>query len=110
MSAQIIAHIKYGILSKYVILHGDALKCVFSKIVVFQAFCSTISAILTTHAIFKGVGVGDQTADALSAAVTWIMKDGTGMIGRIAFAWWKGYVNNPFATIKNALISFVDLT
>ncbi|XP_065215870.1 RUS family member 1 [Planococcus citri] len=55
-----------------------------------QAFCSTISGTLTTHAIFKGVGVGDQTANALSAAVTWILKDGTGMIGRILFAWWKG--------------------
>lgn len=46
---------------------------------------------LTTHAILKGVGVGDQEATALAATVTWIMKDGTGMIGRIGFAWWKGY-------------------
>lgn len=57
-----------------------------------QAFCSTVSTTLTTHAIFKGIGVGDSNATALAATITWIMKDGTGMIGRIVFAWWKGYV------------------
>ncbi|KAK7576676.1 hypothetical protein V9T40_012962 [Parthenolecanium corni] len=56
-----------------------------------QAFVSTINGTLTTHAILKGVGVGDQEATALAATVTWILKDGTGMIGRIGFAWWKGY-------------------
>lgn len=45
---------------------------------------------MTTHAIMKGVGVGDSAATALSATITWIMKDGVGMVGRIAFAWWKG--------------------
>lgn len=55
-----------------------------------QAFCSTIIGAFTTRAILKGVGVGDSSANALSAAVTWIMKDGSGMIGRILFAWWKG--------------------
>ncbi|KAJ3626054.1 hypothetical protein MTP99_016580 [Tenebrio molitor] len=55
-----------------------------------QAFCSTITGIFTTHAILKGVGVGNVEASALSATITWIMKDGTGMVGRIMFAWWKG--------------------
>nr|XP_018895982.1 PREDICTED: RUS1 family protein C16orf58 homolog [Bemisia tabaci]XP_018895983.1 PREDICTED: RUS1 family protein C16orf58 homolog [Bemisia tabaci]XP_018895985.1 PREDICTED: RUS1 family protein C16orf58 homolog [Bemisia tabaci] len=55
-----------------------------------QAFCSSICGSLTTHAIMKGVGVGDTAATPLAAAVTWILKDGTGMTGRIAFAWWKG--------------------
>lgn len=59
---------------------------------VCQAFCSTIAGILTTHAIMKSVGVGDAAATALSATVTWVLKDGIGMIGRIMFAWWKGYV------------------
>uniref|UniRef100_A0A1B6EI35 DUF647 domain-containing protein n=1 Tax=Cuerna arida TaxID=1464854 RepID=A0A1B6EI35_9HEMI len=56
-----------------------------------QAFCSTISGILTTHAIMKSVGVGDATATAVSATLTWVLKDGIGMIGRIVFAWWKGH-------------------
>ncbi|XP_050502873.1 RUS family member 1 [Diabrotica virgifera virgifera] len=55
-----------------------------------QAFCSTIIGAFTTRSILKGVGVGNQEANALSAAVTWILKDGMGMIGRIVFAWWKG--------------------
>lgn len=56
----------------------------------FQAFCSTISNILATNAILKGVGVGDAQATALAATVTYILKDGAGMVGRITFAWWKG--------------------
>ena len=41
----------------------------------------------------RGVGVGESTATPLAAAITWILKDGTGMIGRIIFAWWQGYGN-----------------
>ncbi|KAJ8944889.1 hypothetical protein NQ318_020946 [Aromia moschata] len=55
-----------------------------------QAFCSTITGAFTTRAILKGVGVGNAEATALSAAITWILKEGTGMISRIIFAWWKG--------------------
>uniref|UniRef100_A0A182SL21 Uncharacterized protein n=1 Tax=Anopheles maculatus TaxID=74869 RepID=A0A182SL21_9DIPT len=45
---------------------------------------------LTTHAILKGVGVGSDAVNPLSATVTWVLKDGTGHLGRIMFAWWKG--------------------
>ncbi|XP_021922643.1 RUS1 family protein C16orf58 isoform X2 [Zootermopsis nevadensis] len=55
-----------------------------------QAFCSTITGTLTTQAVMKGVGVGDTAATPFAAAVTWILKDGTGMVGRIAFAWFEG--------------------
>lgn len=55
-----------------------------------QAFASTIMGTLTTHSIMQGVGVGESSATALAAAITWILKDGTGMIGRIVFAWWNG--------------------
>ncbi|XP_050546733.1 RUS family member 1 isoform X2 [Daktulosphaira vitifoliae] len=55
-----------------------------------QAFCSSIANILSTMAIMKGVGVGDSQATALAASIMFILKDGTGMIGRITFAWWKG--------------------
>lgn len=57
-----------------------------------QAFCSTISGTFTTQAVLKGVGVGNAEATPLAAAITWIAKDGTGMIGRIIFAWLKGYM------------------
>lgn len=55
-----------------------------------QAFCSTITGTFTTQAILKGVGVGNAEASPLAAAITWVLKDGTGMLGRIIFAWWKG--------------------
>lgn len=55
-----------------------------------QAFCSTIIGAFKTRAVLKGVGVGDSTANAVSAAITWILRDGIGMFGRIIFAWWKG--------------------
>ncbi|GFG32142.1 hypothetical protein Cfor_06901 [Coptotermes formosanus] len=38
----------------------------------------------------RGVGVGDTAATPFAAAVTWILKDGTGMVGRITFAWIEG--------------------
>ncbi|KAJ1566014.1 hypothetical protein HK096_004537 [Nowakowskiella sp. JEL0078] len=52
-----------------------------------QAFCSTITGMLATRATFKAAGVGDVTATATSAALTWILRDGVSMIGRILFAW-----------------------
>ncbi|XP_055709890.1 RUS family member 1 [Phlebotomus papatasi] len=55
-----------------------------------QAFCSTITGTLTTHAILKGVGVGSDAVNPLSATVTWVLKDGSGHLGKILFAWWKG--------------------
>lgn len=44
------------------------------------------------RAVMAGVGVGDEAATPLAAAVTWVIKDGSGMIGRILFAWLKGFV------------------
>ncbi|EDV29139.1 uncharacterized protein TRIADDRAFT_19061, partial [Trichoplax adhaerens] len=55
-----------------------------------QAFCSSITGTLATQAILKGVGVGDEKATVAAAAMTWMLKDGTGMIGRILFAWLRG--------------------
>lgn len=56
-----------------------------------QAFCSSISGTLSISAVMQGVGVGSNTASPVSAAITWIIKDGTGMVGSIVFAWLKGY-------------------
>ncbi|KAK9681091.1 Vitamin B6 photo-protection and homoeostasis [Popillia japonica] len=82
-----------------------------------QAFCSTITGTFTTEAILKGVGVGDAQASPLAAAITWIIKDGTGMIGRIIFAWWKGSSLDSdckkwrmFADITNDAAMFLELT
>ena len=58
----------------------------------------------------KGVGVGDTAATPLAAAITWILKDGTGMIGRIVFAWFEGYVKqlNYCARTALKLLQFIN--
>lgn len=55
-----------------------------------QAFCSTISGILATQEVLRGVGVGDTNATPLAATITWVLKDGCGHIGRILFAFSHG--------------------
>ena len=39
-----------------------------------QAFCSTIIGTLATHAMLKGAGVGDETATAAAATITWLLR------------------------------------
>ena len=39
-----------------------------------QAFCSSITGTLATHAVLKGAGVGDSSATALAATITWMLK------------------------------------
>uniref|UniRef100_A0A915KXA5 Protein root UVB sensitive/RUS domain-containing protein n=1 Tax=Romanomermis culicivorax TaxID=13658 RepID=A0A915KXA5_ROMCU len=80
-----------------------------------QAFCSSITGTLATEAILKGVGVGDQSATALAATLTWLLRDGSGMVGRIIFAWLKGTDLDAcskqwrlMADILNDLSFFID--
>ncbi|KAK0094054.1 hypothetical protein PV326_011940 [Microctonus aethiopoides] len=82
-----------------------------------QAFASTILGTLTTHSILQGVGVGESTATPLAAAISWILKDGTGLIGRILFAWWNGSDLDAqskkwrlFADILNDIAMGIELT
>lgn len=49
-----------------------------------------LTGTLSTHAILKGVGVGSDFVNPLSATITWVLKDGAGHFGKIFFAWWKG--------------------
>ncbi|XP_069573634.1 RUS family member 1 [Brachyistius frenatus] len=67
---------------------GDYLQYQFWDTV--QAFSSSLSGTLATQASLKGVGVGNQEATVAAATVTWLLRDGTGMLGRILFAWRKG--------------------
>ncbi|KAM8777743.1 RUS family member 1 [Rhynchonycteris naso] len=55
-----------------------------------QAFASSLSGALATHAVLLGIGVGNAEASVSAATATWLVKDSTGMLGRIVFAWWKG--------------------
>ncbi|CAG2228046.1 RUS1 family protein homolog,RUS1 family protein C16orf58 homolog,RUS1 family protein C16orf58 [Mytilus edulis] len=81
-----------------------------------QAFCSSITGTLAHQAVLKGVGVGDETATVLAATLTWLLKDGTGMLGRILFAWMQGTSLDCdakrwrlFADILNDLAIFMEI-
>lgn len=56
----------------------------------FQAFASSLSGSLSTRAVLEGVGVGSSNSTPLAATLMWLIKDGTGMVGRILFAWCYG--------------------
>lgn len=81
-----------------------------------QAFCSALSGTLATQGSLKGVGVGDKEATVAAATVTWLLKDGTGMLGRILFAWYKGTKLDTegkkwrlFADVLNDLAFFMEI-
>ncbi|ELU07084.1 hypothetical protein CAPTEDRAFT_141059, partial [Capitella teleta] len=81
-----------------------------------QAFASSITNTLATQAVLKGVGVGDEQATVLAATLTWLMKDGTGMLGRILFTWIQGsYLDcdckrwRLFADILNDVSILMDI-
>lgn len=54
---------------------------------------------LATQAVLKGYGVGDETATVTAASITWMLKDGAGMIGRILFAWIKGLERHFYVSV-----------
>eukprot|EP00026_Physarum_polycephalum_P008734 Phypoly_transcript_08834.p1 GENE.Phypoly_transcript_08834~~Phypoly_transcript_08834.p1 ORF type:complete len:422 (+),score=62.60 Phypoly_transcript_08834:50-1315(+) len=55
-----------------------------------QALCSAVTGVLSTRAILAGYGVGNAEATVSAAAMQWVVKNGSGMIGRILFAWKYG--------------------
>lgn len=55
-----------------------------------QAYCSSIAGALSLQSTLVGLGVGEGSATPLAATLSWLLKDGTGMVSSIAFAYWKG--------------------
>ncbi|XP_044187969.1 RUS1 family protein C16orf58 homolog isoform X1 [Thunnus albacares] len=93
---------------------GDYLQYQFWDTV--QAFSSSLSGTLATQASLRGVGVGNQEATVAAATVTWLLRDGTGMLGRILFAWRKGSKLDSeakkwrlFADILNDIAMFMEI-
>ncbi|XP_004706062.1 RUS family member 1, partial [Echinops telfairi] len=81
-----------------------------------QAFASSLSGALATQAVLLGIGVGDAKASVSAATATWLVKDSTGMLGRILFAWWKGSQLDRnakqwrlFADILNDVAMFLEI-
>ncbi|XP_020942038.1 RUS1 family protein C16orf58 homolog [Sus scrofa] len=81
-----------------------------------QAFASSLSGSLATHAVLLGIGVGNAKASVSAATATWLVKDSTGMLGRIVFAWWMGSKMDCnakqwrlFADILNDVAMFLEI-
>ncbi|KAF8569070.1 hypothetical protein P879_08646 [Paragonimus westermani] len=55
-----------------------------------QALASSVTGALAAQALLVGVGVGNVEATILSASLSWMLKDGSGMIGKIVFVGWQG--------------------
>ncbi|TPP54621.1 Vitamin B6 photo-protection and homoeostasis family protein [Leishmania donovani] len=51
-----------------------------------QVLAKNVTATLSTRAVLLGVGVGESKADLTSSTLSWMMQDGTRMIGSIVFA------------------------
>ena len=81
-----------------------------------QAFCSYVTGTLSHTAVLQGIGVGNAAATASGATVTYLTRDGAGMLGSIVFAWLQGtdLDNNAqqwrlIADLLNDVALFVEL-
>ncbi|BHF57489.1 hypothetical protein SprV_0100043100 [Sparganum proliferum] len=81
-----------------------------------QALASSVVGTLAGQALLLGVGVGNAGATILAATLTWMFRDGAGMIGRIAFAGRLGTSLDSqckqwrlFADLLNDCALFLDL-
>jgi hypothetical protein len=52
-----------------------------------QGLCSYWRGVVATKAVLQGAGVGNPQANALSAAVQWAIRDGTGMVGGLLYSY-----------------------
>jgi len=52
-----------------------------------QGLCSYLRGVVSTSAVLSATGVGDAQATAMSAAMTWAVRDGLGMIGGLIFSY-----------------------
>ncbi|KAM6992999.1 RUS family member 1 isoform 1-T1 [Passerculus sandwichensis] len=55
-----------------------------------QALCSSLCSALSARAVLEAVGVGDGSASVTGAALTWLLRDGVGIVTRIGFVWLQG--------------------
>jgi hypothetical protein len=55
-----------------------------------QAFACTIAGIISSRAVWEGLGVGDPTQKAIYAMLTQVARESTGKLTTISSAWWFG--------------------
>lgn len=81
-----------------------------------QGLSSYLRSVLTTRSVLAGIGVGSAAATSLSAAMTWVLRDGCGMVGGLVIAYscagsFEVYVKEwrLFADFLNNLALTLDL-
>lgn len=81
-----------------------------------QGLCSYLRGVVSTSAVLTAAGVGNADATAMSAAMTWAMRDGLGMIGGLTFSYhasslFDGYVKEfrLFADVINDVGLTLDM-
>lgn len=52
-----------------------------------QGLCSYWRGVVSTRAVLEATGVGNSQITAMSAALTWALRDGTGMVGGLLFSY-----------------------
>ena len=52
-----------------------------------QGICSYLRGVVASSAVLTAAGVGSAEATAMSAAVSWALRDGAGMIGGLLFSY-----------------------
>jgi hypothetical protein len=52
-----------------------------------QGLSSYLRSVLTTRSVLQAAGVGSADATPLAAALTWVFKDGLGMVGSLLLAY-----------------------
>jgi hypothetical protein len=52
-----------------------------------QGLCTYLRGVVATSAVLVAAGVGDAQATAMSAAMTWAIRDGFGMVGGLLFSY-----------------------
>jgi hypothetical protein len=55
-----------------------------------QAIASNLTGTLATKSVLSGLGVGQADATVISATMSWLLRDGAGMLGRVIFAYLSG--------------------
>jgi Vitamin B6 photo-protection and homoeostasis len=81
-----------------------------------QGLCSYLRGVWCTAAVLEAAGVGDATAHALAVAVTWMTKDGLGIIGGLVYSYnvshlFDGHVKEfrLLADVMNDIGLFLDM-
>jgi hypothetical protein len=81
-----------------------------------QGLCSYLRGVVSTSAVLTAAGVGNAEATAMSAAMTWAMRDGFGMVGGLTYSYFAstlfdGYVKEfrLFADVINDVGLTLDM-